>query len=146
MNQVMISNHQTSINSTLSELISTILGGFVIPEDAKRINLNFRQKESSSKNPLQPVEMQLEREQIKAFWQLRFIATFDVINDTPSRSELSLYFNFAHSWFYHPETRQCTLSQPKVQALLNSWVIAFYKHLTTEQLNDLHLKVIDYFE
>ncbi|MEZ9407875.1 hypothetical protein AB4185_20480, partial [Vibrio sp. 10N.286.48.F5] len=48
------------------------------------------------------------------------------------QKELSLYFNFAGCWFYHPEIKQCNLQRPEVQTLLASWLKAITHTLITQ--------------
>ncbi|MEZ8025437.1 DUF2787 family protein [Vibrio sp. 1F255] len=144
MSSVQPTISQKGLKVILSEIIHTVLGSFDIPNSARRIAVNFRQTHVGRQ--LQPIEVQLDREANTDSWQLRFIATFDVICDQTKRKDLSLYFNFARCWFYHPDIHQRPLNCQQVQSLLRSWVIAFHSHLIEERFNNISIKVVDHFD
>ncbi|ELS4797255.1 DUF2787 family protein [Vibrio alginolyticus] len=100
-----------------------------IPNTVERLALNIRSQETDQR--FQPIEIQLERASSDSPWQLRFIATFEVVITGTPQKELSLYFNFAGCWFYHPEIKQCSLQRPEVQTLLASWLKAVTHSLIT---------------
>lgn len=130
MNRFTISGVNEELVRPMHCFLDALMSENVIPSTVKRIALNIRSKDTNSR--FQPIEIQLERASSKTPWQLRFIATFDVMVTGTPQKELSLYFNFAGCWFYHPEIKQCHLQQPEVQTLLTSWLQAITHALTTQ--------------
>ncbi|OEF92898.1 hypothetical protein BCU85_15535 [Vibrio lentus] len=120
MNKFSISGLNDELVSPMHCFLGALMSENVIPNTVERVALNIRSKDINSR--FQPIEIQLERTSSKTPWQLRFIATFDVMVTGKPQKELSLYFNFARCWFYHPEIKQCNLQRPEVQALLASWL------------------------
>ncbi|WP_254868972.1 DUF2787 family protein [Vibrio hepatarius] len=64
--------------ASLHQLTEFILSCYHIPEDSKRVVLNFKVSSFYTERcGIQPVEIQLERATPDSPWELRFIATFD---------------------------------------------------------------------
>lgn len=130
MNKFSISGVNDGLVSPMHSFLEALMSDNTIPKTVERVALNIRSKDINSR--FQPIEIQLERASSKTPWQLRFIATFDVMVTGTPQKELSLYFNFAGCWFYHPEIKQCSLQQPEVQTLLASWLKAITHTLITQ--------------
>lgn len=130
MNKFSISGVNDGLVSPMHSFLEALMSDNTIPKTVERVALNIRSKNINSR--FQPIEIQLERTSSKMPWQLRFIATFDVMVAGKQQKELSLYFNFAGCWFYHPEIKQCSLQRPEVQALLASWLKAITHTLITQ--------------
>ncbi|MEZ8700521.1 DUF2787 family protein [Vibrio cyclitrophicus] len=130
MNKFVISGVNDELVSPMHCFLEALMSENVLPNTVERVALNIRSKDINSR--FQPIEIQLERTSSKTPWQLRFIATFDVMVTGKPQKELSLYFNFAGCWFYHPEIKQCNLQRPEVQTLLASWLKAITHTLITQ--------------
>ncbi len=140
MNRFTISGVNEELVRPMHCFLDALMSENVIPSTVKRIALNIRSKDMNSR--FQPIEIQLERASSQAPWQLRFIATFDVMVSGTPQKELSLYFNFARCWFYHPETKRCNLEQPEVQTLLASWLKAITHTLTAQPAISINITSI----
>ncbi|WP_229626023.1 DUF2787 family protein [Vibrio parahaemolyticus] len=140
MNQFIVSSIRTELVKPMHCFLDALIADNPIPTSTQRVALNIRSTDEHSR--FQPIEIQLERQTAYLPWQLRFIATFDVICSETKQKELSLYFNFAGNWFYHPETKKCRLSHPEVQALLSSWLKAISSLLIEHTSFTINLTLI----
>ena len=127
MSEFIISSLSDELVAPMHRFLDALLLDRTIPNTVERLALNIRSHETDQR--FQPIEIQLERKSSDSPWQLRFIATFDVVVTGTPQKELSLYFNFAGCWFYHPEIKQCSLQRPEVQTLLASWLKAVTRSL-----------------
>ncbi|HHF2882875.1 TPA: DUF2787 family protein [Vibrio alginolyticus] len=127
MSEFIVSGLSDELVTPMHCFLDTLLLDSTIPNTVERLALNIRSQETDQR--FQPIEIQLERTSSDSPWQLRFIATFDVVVTGTPKKELSLYFNFTGCWFYHPEIKQCSLQRPEVQALLASWLKAVTRSL-----------------
>lgn len=132
--------------ASLHQLTELILSCYHIPEDSKRVVLNFKVSSFYTERcGIQPVEIQLERATPDSPWELRFIATFDYPDEQAESVDVALYFNFKYRWFYQPDIERCELFRPEVIALFISWLKAFIGHLQDNQFDTQTVKVISRF-
>lgn len=114
----------------IKKFIALTLDQYAIPSNAKRLALNFKCSQFYiNKRGIQPVEIQIERTDENAGWEIRFVATFDYPTLNSESLDVSLYFNFHFGWFYHPDIKRCELDRPEVTGLFHSWLIAFLQHV-----------------
>ncbi|MHA7228433.1 DUF2787 family protein [Vibrio campbellii] len=100
--------------ASLHQLTELILSSYPIPEDSKRVVLNFKVSSFYTERcGIQPVEIQLERATPDSPWELRFIATFDYPDEKAESVDVALYFNFKYRWFYQPDIERCELFRRK---------------------------------
>ncbi|WP_154203340.1 DUF2787 family protein [Vibrio harveyi] len=132
--------------ASLHQLTELILSCYHIPEDSKRVVLNFKVSSFYTERcGIQPVEIQLERATPDSPWELRFIATFDYPDEQAESVDVALYFNFKYRWFYQPDIERCELFRPEVIALFIAWLKAFIGHLQDNQFDTQTLKVVSRF-
>jgi len=132
--------------ASLHQLTEFILSCYQIPEDSKRVVLNFKVSSFYTERcGIQPVEIQLERATPGSPWELRFIATFDYPDEKAESVDVALYFNFKYRWFYQPDIERCELFRPEVIALFIAWLKAFIGHLQDNQFDTQTLKVVSRF-
>lgn len=123
MSEFIISGLNDELVTPMHCFLDALLLDSTIPNTVERLALNILSQETDQR--FQPIEITSS----DSPWQLRFIATFDVVVTSTPQKELSLYFNFAGCWFYHPEIKQCSLQRPEVQTLLASWLKAVTRSL-----------------
>ncbi|WP_438451931.1 DUF2787 family protein [Vibrio alginolyticus] len=111
MSEFIVSGLNDELVTPMHCFLDALLLGSTIPNTVERLALNIRSQETDQR--FQPIEIQLERTSSDSPWQLRFIATFEVVVTGSPQKELSLYFNFAGCWFYHPEIKQCSYNGQK---------------------------------
>ncbi|MGR5194923.1 DUF2787 family protein [Vibrio rotiferianus] len=132
--------------ASFHQLTELILSCYNIPEDSKRVVLNFKVSNFYTERcGIQPVEIQLERATPDSPWELRFIATFDYPDENAENVDVALYFNFKYRWFYQPDIERCELFRPEVIALFISWLKAFLGHLKDNQFDTLTMTVVSRF-
>nr|WP_257970593.1 DUF2787 domain-containing protein [Vibrio parahaemolyticus] len=90
-----ISNAYLLSLEPINKFIALTLDQYAIPSNAKRLALNFKCSQFYiDKRGIQPVEIQIERTDENAGWEIRFVATFDYPTLNSESLDVSLYFNF----------------------------------------------------
>ena len=136
--------HHPQLPLPFNQFLSLLLEHLTLPTQASRCSLHCRNMDYySSGQGVHPVEIRLERSpNHPQAWQLVFIASFayDVKGNKALAPEL--YFNLKNAWFYQPDIQDCELDRPEVLRLLNSWSLAFCRHLKQQQFNNISISEI----
>lgn len=143
MSLPILNNDILPLSNELQVRLCASLELCAIPEDAKRIALNFRDTQyyQTAKGP-QPVEIHLTRDSPVCPWHIAVMASFAYPSEQSKQMEIQLYFNFRHGWFYQPDIERCDLDQPEVIELFQSWDKAFVNLLNNKGFNQLTLTVL----
>ncbi|EGQ8037352.1 DUF2787 family protein [Vibrio parahaemolyticus] len=143
MSLPILNNDILPLSNELQVRLCASLELCAIPEDAKRIALNFRDTQyyQTAKGP-QPVEIHLTRDSPFCPWHIAVMASFAYPSEQSKQMEVQLYFNFRHGWFYQPDIERCDLDQPEVIELFQSWDKAFVNLLNNKGFNQLTLSVL----
>ncbi|GAJ73117.1 hypothetical protein JCM18904_3989 [Vibrio sp. JCM 18904] len=77
MSEFIVSGLNDDLVTPMHCFLDALLLDSTIPNTVERLALNIRSQETDQR--FQPIEIQLERTSSDSPWQLRFIATFDVV-------------------------------------------------------------------
>ncbi|MGO2509917.1 MAG: DUF2787 family protein [Vibrio hibernica] len=136
--------HQPQLPLPFNQCLSLLLAHLTLPTQASRCSLHCRNMEYySSGQGVHPVEIRLERSsKYPQAWQLVFIASFAYEAKGDKALTPELYFNLKNAWFYQPDIQDCELDRPEVLRLLNSWSLAFCRHLQQQKFNNISISEV----
>lgn len=131
--------HHPQLPLPFNQCLSLLLEHLTLPTQADRCSLHCRNMDYyASGHGVHPVEIRLERSPSTPHtWQLVFIASFAYEVQGNKALAPELYFNLKNAWFYQPDIKDCELERPEVLRLLNSWSLAFCRHLQQQKFNNI---------
>ncbi|MEH0690782.1 DUF2787 family protein [Vibrio cholerae] len=132
MNSIVAKYGCVSLLPALQQYLVASMSLRALPEHTRRIALNFRHSayHANKKGP-HPLEIHLTRLDNSQVWKITTMTSFSFPDESSSKLEVELYFNFNHQWFYQPDIKRCELNRPEVIALFDSWQRALMKVFRT---------------